>query len=363
MLTEDQLAERLRSRLRNELSAIEPRTDLVDDLRRRQARRTVATRVSLVAAPAAAAVVAVALAVSGGSSVVAPVAKSKPAPLKPVVLTAAMVKQVASESRLALAHSGRAAISYRTTENGKLNGTGIDRITFDGKNWNDSFSETDPASGGQAAHTQGAINRVVNGQLYLYIAGPDNKVRWYHDTNPAGHPDVQFSDPRTLFSLLSPSAGFKVIGHQVIGGARLTELRATTPHRTRALSMLPDVDPAAQVKSLIVWVDGHHVVHQMALTTRHDTSSPPLYFKKLKNGNYEVQVPSKAYLKAARAMAKAIRRKLSDGHTATAVVNPKLSGKVTHHHTVTTVSIAFSGFGQPQVISVPAHAVREFGRG
>ena len=361
MLTEDQLADRLRSRLRNELAAIEPRADLVDDVRRRHARRTVATRISLVAVPTAAAAAAVTLVMTGGGSVAVPVAKHAPA--KPVVLTAAMVKRVASESRLALAHSGRATISYRTTENGALNGTGTDRITFDGKNWNDSFSETDPASGGQPAHTQGAINRVVNGQLYLYIAGPDNKVRWYHDTNPAGHPDVRFSDPRKLFGLLSPTAGFKVIGHRGVGSARLTELRAATPHRTRALTLLPDIDPGAQVKSLVVWVDSHQVVHQMSLSTRHDTSSAPLYLKKLKNGNYEVLVPSKVYLKQAKAMAKAIGMKLGSGHHATVGVNPKLSGKVTHHDVATTVSIAFSGFGQRQVISVPAHAVRQFGRG
>ena len=51
MLTEDQLADRLRSQLRHELAAIEPRTELLDGVRRRQARRTVATRISFVAVP------------------------------------------------------------------------------------------------------------------------------------------------------------------------------------------------------------------------------------------------------------------------------------------------------------------------
>jgi hypothetical protein len=360
MLTEDQLADRLRSRLRHELAAVEPRTDLVDDLRRRHARRTVATRISLVAVPTVAAAAAVAMVVSGGGNVVAPAAK--PAQAKPVVLTAAMVKRVASESRLALAHSGRATITYRMTDNGVLNGTGTDRITFDGKNWNDSFSETAPASGGQPAHTQGAINRVVNGQLYLYIAGPDNKVRWYHDTNPAGHPSVQFSDPRKLFGLLSPTAGFRVIGHDVVRGARLTELRATTPPRTRLLSTLPDVDPGAQVKSLVIWVDRHQVVHQMSITTKHASSSEPLYLKKIKRGSgygLEVVVPSRKFLPEANAMAK----RLGKHYHVTVGIDPKVASKITHHSVVTTISIAFSGFGQPQVISVPAHAVPQFGRG
>ncbi|HET7019008.1 MAG TPA: hypothetical protein VFI65_34135 [Streptosporangiaceae bacterium] len=359
MLTEDQLADRLRSRLRNELAAVEPRADLVDDLRRRHARRTVATRISLAAVPAVAAAAAVTMVVSGGGSVVVPAASP---PAKSVVLTAAMVKRVASESRHALATSGRATISYRTTDNGVLNGTGIDRITFDGKNWNDSFSQTAPASGGQPAHTQGAINRVVNGQLYLYIAGPDNKVRWYHDTNPSGHPDVQFSDPRTLFGLLSPSAGFKVVGHDVARGVRLTELRATTPVRTRALSTLPDVDPGAQVTSLVIWVDGHQVVRQMSIRTQHVSSSDPLYLKKVKRGSgygLEVVVPSKAFLPEAKAMAK----KLSKHYHVTVGIDPKLAHKIARHDVVTSVSVAFSGFGKPQVISVPAHAVPQFGRG
>ena len=55
--------------------------------------------------------------------------------------------------------------------------------------------------------------------------------------------------------------------------------------------------------------------------------------------------------------------KLRGQHHVTVGVDPKLSGKVTHHDVVTTVSIAFSGFGQPQVISVPAHAVPQFSRG
>ncbi len=357
MLTEDQLADRLRSRLRHELAAIEPRTELLDDLRRRQVRRSVATRISLAALPTAAAATAVTMVVMSGGNVVVP---AKPA--RPVVLTAAMVKRVASESRHALAHSGRATISYRITDNGALNGSGTDRITFDGKNWNDSFSQTDPASGGQPAHTQGAINRVVNGQLYLYIAGPDNKVRWYHDTNPAGHPNVQFSDPRTLFGLLNPSARFKVIGHQVAGGVRLTELRATTPVRTRALSSIPDVDPGAQVKSLVIWVDGHQVVRQMSIRTQHVSSSDPIYLKKFKRGSgygLEVVVPSKAFLPAAKAMA----RKLRKHYHVTVGIDPKLAGKIAHHDLVTTVSVAFSGFGKPQVISVPKHAVPQFSRG
>ena len=76
--------------------------------------------------------------------------------------------------------------------------------------WNDVITQRFPASNGVRASTQTAINRIVNGQLYLHIAGPDNRVRWYHDTNPAGHPSIRIPDPRTLFGLLNPSAKFQV---------------------------------------------------------------------------------------------------------------------------------------------------------
>src|SRR5262249_24450336 len=156
------------------------------------------------------------------------------------------------------------------------------------------------------------------------------------------------SDPRTLFGLLNPSARFKVIGHKSIGGERLTELRATTPPRTRALSAIPDTDPGAKVKSMTVWVDGHQVVRQMWLGTEHASSSVPLYLKKFKNGSLEVVVPSKAYLKVAKAMAQKLRRL----YHVTVGIDPKVSGKIAHHDLVSTVSVTFSGFGQPQVIPV-----------
>src|SRR5205814_798307 len=118
----------------------------------------------------------------------------------PVLVAAAMVRQVASASRSAMALSGRATISYRNTQAGKLQDTGTDQITYSGRNWNDAFSESVPAADGQPASTQFAINRIVGKQLYLYIKGRTNKLEWYHDTNPTGHPSVTIPDPRTVFS-------------------------------------------------------------------------------------------------------------------------------------------------------------------
>jgi hypothetical protein len=348
MLTEDQLADRLRTRLRHELAAIEPRTDLVEDLRRRHTRRTVATRISLVAVPVAAAAAAVTMVVSGGGSVVVP---PHPKPHGPVVLTAAMVERVASESRTAMAHSGQATVFYRATDNGKPNGAGGDRITFAGKNWNDVILNP--------AHKPIAINRIVNGQFYLWIEGPDNKMRWYHDTNPSGHPDVQIPDPRTLFALMNPSARFEVIGHQVVDGLKLTKLRATMAPGIKPLSWLPGIDSGAKVDSLIVWVDAHQVVRQMSMHVRQTTTSMPLYLKKLKDGRFQVVVPSKKFLAEGRALA----RKLKAHYHVTVWIDPKLAGKIRHDALATTVSVKYSGFGQRQIITTPKHSTRQFGRG
>ena len=355
MLTEDQLADQLRAQMRRELSAVEPGPDLLAGLHRRQARRSLAMRAGIVAVPAAAAAVAAAMivpAVRGGA------APGTPGPARPTVLTAAAVQRMASQSRLALAQSGRATISYRLTDNGALQGSGTDRITFAGKNWNDVISQTSPASNGLPAHTQTAINRIVDGQLYLHIQGPDNRVRWYHDTNPAGHPSIKIPDPRTLFGLLNPSARFQVTGHRGAGGARLTKLRATEPPRLRALSWLPGAAPGAHVAFLTVWVDGHHVVHQMSLRITQNRTVDPLYLRKAKDGTISVVVPSKAYLKEARAMARKMRRE-----HATVSIDPSLSAAVQHHLQAAVVSVTFSGFGRTQAVTAPPNAVAQFGQG
>jgi hypothetical protein len=361
MLTEDQLADQLRNQLRRELATVEPGPDLVTGLQRRRARRTLATRVSLVAVPAAAAAVAAALIVPGIGGGVAPgTGPSRPSasgPGKPAVLTAATVNQVASQSRRAMARSGKATISYRTSYDGTLNGTGTDRITYAGHDWNDVISQSFPARDGEPASTQTAINRIVNDQLYLHIIGPDNQVRWYHDTNPEGHPSVSIPDPRTLLGLLNPSASFQVTGHRQVGGIRLTGLTATAAPQLRPLNWLPGAEPGARVAALTVWVDAHHVVHQMTL--RITKVVDPIYLQKsVKDGaeSIKIIIPNRTYLAEARAMA----RKMRNLH-ATVSIDPGRS--TVKHQNATDVSVTFGGFGQTQVITVPPNAVHEFGQG
>jgi hypothetical protein len=294
---------------------------------------------------------------SGGAAPSKPAAPGAAVP-KPAVLTAASVNRISRQSRHALAQSGKVTISYRQSDNGTLTGTGSDRITFAGQDWNDVITQHFPASGGAPASSQSAINRIVSNQLYLYIDGPDNQVRWYHDTNPSGHPSFSIPDPRTLLSLLSPSAGFEVVGHQGTGPDQLTELRATQSPEIRPLSWLPGAEPGAQASGLTVWVDAHNVVHQMSLSVTQKKTTDPIGLEKRKDGTLVFVVPSKAYLKKAQAMA----RKVTHEH-AIARVDPTFRDKVDHDDLVSDVTVKFGAFGQTLTIPVPKNAVDQFSQG
>ena len=141
---------------------------------RRMPRAAVLTGTGLTVAAAGVAVTVLAVSAGGPTR---PIVATKGRTHAPVLLTAAMVREVASASRSALALSGRATISYRNTQAGKLQVTGTDRITFSGKNWNDAFSQSFPASDGQPASTQFAINRIVGKQFYLYIAARTQRLQ------------------------------------------------------------------------------------------------------------------------------------------------------------------------------------------
>ena len=113
--------------------------------------------------------------------------------------------------------------------------------------------------------------------------------------------------------------------------------------------------------SLTVWVDAHHVVHQMSLRITQNRTVDPIYLEKsVKNGTESIKIiiPSRAYLKEARAMA----RKMRHLH-ATVSIDPSRSATVQHHLQVSDVSVTFGGFGQAQVIPVPPNAVPQFSRG
>jgi hypothetical protein len=351
MLTDEQLADQLRAQLRREVATIEPSGDLLASLRGRRPRRSLGRRLSIVAVPAvAAALVAAVLVVAGGGNTGRPSSS---------VVTVAMVHKIATASRVALEHSGRVKVGYRELSNGALVVRGSEAIAFGGKTWTAVISQSFPAKKGQRAFTQTAINRIVNGQFYLHTEGRNGRVEWIHETNPNGHPKMPIPDPRRLFGLLKPSAKFKIVGHRVIDGVRLTELRATKAPKLPALSGLPGVTRGAQVAFLTIWVDGRHIVHQMSMRlTKHHTATP-IYLKKFANGSYELVVPIKTYLKKAKAMARSMRK---HNYHVTVGVDPSLSGKVRHYFYVTSASVTFSEFGKRQVIKAPRHSVPVFGR-
>jgi hypothetical protein len=325
---------------------------------RRMPRAAVLTGTGLIAAAAAVAVTVLTVSAGGqGGTRFAPRGGAR----APALLTAAMVRQVASASRSALALSGRATISYRNTQAGKLQVTGTDRITFSGKNWNDAFSQSFPASDGEPASTQFAINRIVGKRFYLYIKGRTNKLEWYRDTNPSGHPSFTIPDPRTVFSMLEPSARFEFLGYQVIGGVRLKHLRATDFSHLRGLSTLPDLQPGAHVTALEVWVDGHDVVHRLSLTAQTINTVYPIgsyNIRRTRHGRLIVTVPDKAM--AAKLWAKLKR---SPARRMIIRVAPPGAGAPRHEVQVTALAVTFSGIGQPQRITAPAHAIAQYGRG
>jgi hypothetical protein len=326
---------------------------------RRIPRVAVLTGTGLTVAAAAVAVTVLAVGAGGPTR---PIAGTKGRAHAPILLTAAMVREVASASRSALALSGRATISYRNTQAGKLQVTGTDRIMFSGKNWNDAFSQSFPASDGQSASTQFAINRIVGKQFYLYIKGRTNKLQWYRDTNPSGHPSFTIPDPRRVFSMLEPSARFEFLGYQVIDGVRLKHLRATNFSHLRGLSTLPDLQPGAHVTALDVWVDGHSVVHRLSLTSQTINTVYPIgsyNMRRTRHGRLIITVPNKAI--AAQLHTKL--KKAPARQRMTIRIAPPGAGAPRHEVQVTAITVRFSGIGQPQRITAPAHAIAQYGRG
>ena len=212
------------------------------------------------------------------------------------LVTAALIEHVASASSSALASSGQERISYRSVKNGAVTSAGTDTVTYSGSDYNYAVSTTVPAS------PDGSI-RVVNGQFYISLpATTAAREVWLHELGESTTP--HFPEAATLLRLLSPAAKFRNAGTDVIGGVRLTHLHATQvsglpddPTLGRYANLVSDaksaVVPPGTLTALDLWADSHGVVHQMTI--------------QLHGG---------------------------DGQT--------------------TVTVTFSGFGQPQSITAPA---------
>lgn len=213
-------------------------------------------------------------------------------------LTAAMVRQVAAASQSALASSGREQITYQNVKNGVVDGHGNDVITFSGGNFNWAIDDLLPPSTSPAAPATEVvgITRVVNGVTYLQPDLTAPKSPWLRASS--WHATEYFPVPRTALQLLSPRAKFQDLGWQVIGGVRLEHLRATELRGLPgSLTFAGYRQPGEALSALDLWVDASGVVHQMQL--------------KLKSGDSS-----------------------------------------------TTMTVAFSQFGQPETITAPAHWIQ-----
>jgi hypothetical protein len=142
--------------------------------------------------------------------------------VKPALLTVASIRRIAATSTEALAQSGTAVVTSNSSFGSAAQPTQTTAVTFSGQDVNFAIS-----TGSSPSDT--AINRIVDGQLYLYIIGQDLQKHWYHDTAPNAASSLHFPDPRTLVQDLTPGAGFVNLGQEDVNGVELTRLTFMPP--------------------------------------------------------------------------------------------------------------------------------------
>jgi hypothetical protein len=228
----------------------------------------------------------------------APVHPGRPSQGSPATLTAAMVRHLAAASQSALATSGREQITFQNRKNGTVDGYGNDVITFSGSNYNWAIDEVLPPSASPRlpATKDAGITRVVNGVAYIQPDLVAPRSPWLRASR--WRATAYFPVPRTALQLLSPRARFQDVGWQVIGGVRLRHLRATrVSGLPGSLTFAGYRQPGEALAALDLWIDASGVVHQMQLELKSSDSA-------------------------------------------------------------TTMTVAFSEFGQPETITAPAHWIQ-----
>ncbi len=159
----------------------------------------------------------------------------------------------------------QAKISYRVVTAGVLEAYGNQDIRHSGKNWDSSSFQRMTARGPSPSLTTSVVERSVAGKAYYY-GRAGGRMRWVASAFAAPAP-LGDRDPRTLLSRMRPFTPFRAAGHQVIGGVRLTVLRATDPAGLTQHGLLPVMYTSGQpVTSLTVWADQQGVLHRMAFT-------------------------------------------------------------------------------------------------
>jgi hypothetical protein len=291
------------------------------------------------------------------------------------VLTTAMLKHLASASQMAMT-SGQADIVWVGS-----GATVIQDVTFDGANWNDVNNPGQPIRVRHFPHgiawTGESIERVVDGQAYHYPAfgGGGVIAEWIRFTGPASVAGpLDIPDPRSLVSVLSPSAGLAADGSTTVNGVSLQHLRATTPGAV-ALQPLNDVIQSepydAQASALDLWVDSSGVVLKAEITVT-GNSGPSTELSQA--GIQAVQRYNKEHgthinpqmLPANPANLAAMARigKLNPSWVKpmTALLSqPGMTTTVPGSPQSVTVTVTFSHIGQPQTITVPTDIVQTVG--
>jgi len=309
-------------------------------------RRRPVVVVAAALATMAAAVVAVVLLVPAGGpgSPTTTRPGARPGGHAPRVITSAMVRLISLQSGAATADTGTAVETTTNTVGATIQGepTTID-VTFSGPNVNYEIV-------GDGAGAAGVENRVVDGQLYLYVKGPDLQMHWYHDTSPDAAASMSFPDPRTLLQAVSASAGLEDLGQQRVDGVELTHLHATTPGALGALG-IPDV--SATVTSFDVWVDSADIVRQMAVSSTWGGSGFVCTVAPNSSGSSpssgSVSIPPAARITT-----------LPDGKP----VPPGTVCGSTHAMSAgTTLDVRFADLGDPEAVAVPSGAIDQQGLG
>jgi hypothetical protein len=244
------------------------------------------------------------------------------------VLPASAIRLI-SASTAAVADSGTAVES--TTNSGgvvSLPPTTLD-VTFSGQDVNYLVAST-----GQGA--EGVENRIVDGQLYLYVKGQDLEMHWYHDTTPGAATSLGFPDPRNLISAIGPPLGFEEVGHQELDGILVTHLRATTPG---ALSGHGIHGLTGTITSFDAWVDANNVVQQVTATSTYQTCSL----------GQRVSAP------VAHDTVPSTTNENSQGVSASPYLKPETPSRCA---TATSkVQITFADLGAPESVTVPPGAI------
>jgi hypothetical protein len=256
--------------------------------------------------------------------------------------------------------SGQARVTWRGILGGVLQAYGGGGITFSGKNWSEDLATTVPSEGGLQPG-DALTNRVVDGQEY-FTANVHGRWQWVHDPHP-DDPGLIFRelpDPRTLLRRLAPAARFRVAGHQIRGGLRLTQLRATDPGRVKGgLGWLPGVHAGLPIVSLDVWADQHQIVYRLEVTFR---------------GTVRVDTGKPVSQAATRELRRAedVWRKLRRHYQQTGKRGPagqwfaawnRVSqdqqhlDRIRRETAVTEATLTYSGIGQPQRITAPRHTI------